>query len=172
MTFIARLIALVHLALALPHLAGAQAPPNQSRHAAERAELLRLHQSDRDAHFKTDVALLQQRSPETMLSVSNGQVRRTTKDAQRAMFTAYFAGARYDAWDDLEEPIIRISDDASMAWMIVRLRVRRVQKDAQGVERDQSFVYAGIMTYEKRDGRWMKVANVSTVEPTAPGASR
>ena len=67
-------------------------------------------------------------------------------------------------WDDVEEPIIRISNDASMAWMITRTRVRRVQKTADGTEKEEKFVYAGIMTYEKRDGRWVRVTNVSTVE--------
>jgi len=68
----------------------------------------------------------------------------------------------------LEEPIVRVSNDASMAWMIVRTRIRRVQKNADGTEKQENVVYAGIMTYEKRDGRWMRVANVSTVEqPTS-----
>jgi len=46
----------------------------------------------------------------------------------------------------------------------VRLKVRRTKKDAAGAEKEEKFVYAGIMTYEKRDGRWIKVANVSTFE--------
>ena len=54
-----------------------------------------------------------------------------------------------------------------MAWMITRVRVRRVQKDTAGVEREERFVYAGIMTYEKRKGKWVRVANVSTFEPPA-----
>lgn len=48
--------------------------------------------------------------------------------------------------------------------MITRYKVRRVQKTADGADKEEKFVYAGIMTYEKRDGRWMRVANVSTVE--------
>ena len=82
------------------------------------------------------------------------------------MFTGYFRDAKYYEWDDVEEPIIRISNDASMAWMITRTRVRRVQKTADGTEKEEKFVYAGIMTYEKRDGRWVRVANVSTAEPS------
>jgi len=52
-----------------------------------------------------------------------------------------------------------------MAWMIVRTKIRRVQKTAHGAEKDEKAVYAGIMTYEKREGRWVRVANVSTFEP-------
>jgi hypothetical protein len=52
-----------------------------------------------------------------------------------------------------------------MAWMIIRVRVRRTQKDAAGKEVEEKFIYAGIMTYEKKGGKWIRVANVSTFEP-------
>ena len=130
----------------------------------EKAELLRLHKSDREAHFKTDVDLLLENSPEEFISVSRGKISRSSKADARKMFTQYFRDAKYYEWDDVEEPIIGISNDASMAWMITRTRVRRVQKKAGGAEQEEKFVYAGIMTYEKRDGRWVRVANVSTFE--------
>ena len=130
----------------------------------EKAELLRIHKSDREAHLKTDVDRLLENSPEEMISVGRGKINRSSKDDARKMFTGYFRDAKYYEWDDVEEPIIRISNDASLAWMITRTRVRRVQKKADGAEQEEKFVYAGIMTYEKRDGRWVRVANVSTAE--------
>ncbi len=132
----------------------------------EKAELLRMHKADREAHIKTDVDLLQQHSPDEFISASDGKIHRSSKADERRMFSAYFRGARYYEYDDLEEPIIRVSNDASMAWMITRVRVRRVQKDAAGTEQEEKFVYAGIMTYEKKGGKWMRVANVSTFEPS------
>ena len=60
-----------------------------------------------------------------------------------------------------------------MGWVITRVRVRRTQKDATGAGKEARFVYAGIMTYEKRDGRWVRVANVSTFErPSLPSPGR
>ena len=131
----------------------------------EKAELLRLHKSDREAHFKTDVDLLQERSPEEFIAVSDGKIHRTKKSDDRKQFAEYFKGAKYFEWDDLEDPIVRISKDREMAWMITRVRVRRTQKDALGKEQEERFIYAGIMTYAKQAGNWMRVANVSTFEP-------
>ena len=131
----------------------------------ERAELLRLHKAGREAHFKTDVELLQADSPEEFVSVTDGKIRRSGKADERKMFTEYFRGAKYFEWDDIEEPIVRVSKDGSMGWMITRVRVRRVQKDKSGREVEEKFVYAGIMTYEKLKGKWVRVANVSTFEP-------
>ena len=134
----------------------------------EKAELLRLHKLDREAHFETNVDKLLETSPEEFITVGRGKIMRQSKADERKRFTEYFRNAKYYEWDDLEEPIVRVSNDASMAWMIVRTRIRRVQKNADGTEKQENVVYAGIMTYERRDGRWMRVANVSTVEqPTS-----
>ena len=75
-----------------------------------------------------------------------------------------FRGARYHEWDDVEPPVVRVSDDGTMAWVVSKLRVRRTAPNDAGQTSEQAFVYAGIMVYEKRDGRWMKTANVSTFE--------
>jgi len=142
--------------------ANAQPSPDPEK---EKAELLRLHKLDREAHFRTDVEMLLANSPDgEFISVSRGKITWTSKDDDRKKFTAYFRDAKYYDWDKLEEPIVRVSNDGSMAWMITRIRIRRVQKNAAGEEKEEKAVYAGIMTYEKRDGRWMRVANVSTFE--------
>lgn len=143
--------------------AQAQSPAGLEK---EKAELLRLHRADREAHLKTDVDLLQEQSPEEFISVSEGKIHRSNRADERKMFSEYFRGAKYYEWDDLEEPIIQVSKDGSMAWMITRVRVRRVQKDTTGAEREEKFVYAGIMTYEKKSDKWTRVANVSTFEPS------
>jgi hypothetical protein len=120
----------------------------------EREALLAVHALDRRAHFETNIALLLEHAAEDFISVAREEV--------AEMFEASFRGAVYSAWDDLEPPIVRISADATMAWMIVRTHVRRTEPDEAGGRREREFVYAGIMTHEKRDGRWLRVANVST----------
>ena len=128
--------------------------------------MLRGHQSDREAHFKTDADRLITQSLDEMFMVGQGKIQRAKKEDRLKFFANYFKGAKYYEWDNIEEPIVRVSNDGSMAWMITRVKVRRVQPDANGKEQETKFVYAGIMTYEKRSGVWMKVANVSTFEPS------
>ena len=130
----------------------------------ERAALLEVHRTDRRAHFETDANLLLERFTDEFISVSNGKIERSTRAELKKTFEDYFRNAKYYEWDDLEPPVIRISNDASMAWMIVRTKVRRTQKLQSGEEKERAFVYAGIMTYEKQKGRWVRIANVSTFE--------
>ena len=143
--------------------------------AREVEQLLRIHESDRRAHFETSAKQIMEHAADEFISVSNGRVQRTTPAENLQFFEEYFKGAKYYEWDDLEPPIVRVSNDASMAWMIVRTRVHRVQTQSDGKAAERRFVYAGIMAYEKKGGRWVRVANVSTFEPltvTSPRAAR
>ena len=131
---------------------------------AERRVLLSIHESDRLAHFGADAARLGRTAPDLFLSVSAGKVERIPREAEKAFFEGYFRGARYAEWDDLEPPVVRISADGSMAWIVTRLRVKRQAPGPDGTPQERALVYAGIMTYEKRAGRWIRAANVSTFE--------
>ena len=128
------------------------------------AELLALHAEGRRAHFETDAALLLKDGGDEFISVNGGRINRPTPAEQRAFFEGYFKDAAYQEWDDIEPPIVHVSADGTLGWVISRVRVRRTQKDASGAVKEGRFVYAGIMTYEKKDGRWQRVANVSTFE--------
>ena len=138
--------------------------------SAEVEQLLRIHESDRRAHFETNAKRIMEHASDEFISVSDGRVQRTTPAEDLKFFEEYFKGAKYYEWDDLEPPIVRVSNDASMAWMIVRTRVHRVQTQSGGTGTERRFVYAGIMAYEKKGGRWARVANVSTFERQAPAA--
>jgi len=128
-----------------------------------KAALLESHRKDRRAHYEKDVDLLLTGGASEFISVSNGEIQRSTLDEQRAFFMDYFTGAKYYEGDDLEPPIIRVSNDASIAWMIVRIKVRRTtRQENSDEERETQFIYAGIMTYEKQAGKWRRTANVST----------
>jgi len=156
------------LAIALvPVNADAQSKVDLAR---EVDQLLKIHESDRRAHFETNAKRIMEYATDEFISVSDGRVQRSTQAEDLKFFEEYFKGAKYYEWDDLDPPIVRVSNDASMAWMIVRTRVRRVQTQSSGEAKERRFVYAGIMVYEKKGGRWARVANVSTFEPQVPSA--
>jgi hypothetical protein len=128
----------------------------------ERAALLEAHARERRAHFETDAQLLFADLAGEWTYVRGGAIERIDRGEAIRRFGALLDGAVYHEWDDLEPPIIRIAGDASLAWMITRVQVRYTRPGGDPAEREVRFVYAGIDTYEKRDGRWVRVANVST----------
>lgn len=127
-------------------------------------ELLAIHAGHRKAHFDTDAQALIAKQAESYIYVRDGAIHRTSREASLEQFERYFENATYYEWDDLEPPIVQVSQDASLAWMITRTKVRRTQTDESGEQRESEFVYAGIMMYEKQNGQWIYTANVSTFE--------
>jgi hypothetical protein len=126
---------------------------------AERESLLALHRAEIRAHIDRDAEALARDHGDDFVSATRGKITRSTKEQTRKFFTEFFKGATYPLYEDLEPPVVRVSDDGSMGWILSRIRVRRV--DAEG---ESGFVYAGMMAYAKRDGRWVRVGNASTFE--------
>jgi hypothetical protein len=130
-----------------------------------KAELLALHQADRRAHFARDVDALLSAAPGEFIYVRDGEIQTQTKDASRKRFIEYFQGAEFTAWDDLEPPIVHVSPDGRMGWMIVRVKIAYTKTDAGGKKASEETVCAWMSAYEKSEGKWVHVANASTFEP-------
>jgi hypothetical protein len=130
----------------------------------DRRALVEIHERDVRAHVETNVDAILENQGDSFVTASNGAIATATKADVEAFFTRYFRGAKYHEYATLEGPVIRVSDDGTMAWVMTRTRARRTQT-VDGVANDRNFVYAGAMMYEKRNGAWKRIANVSTFEP-------
>ncbi len=129
----------------------------------EKAELLKIHALDRQAHFATDVGAAISFFGGIYRYVRDGQIHQLSRSDLEQMHSDYFRGATFYEWDDLEPPIVQISSDGSMAWMMNRFRVRYTRV-TEGQPAETIYVYAGVTIYEKQDGKWMRTANVSTFQ--------
>lgn len=131
---------------------------------AEKIALLRIHLIDIHAHLENDVPALMETIGEEFIYVGDGQVSRQTRNEIREFFTDYLDGTEYEKYEDLQVPHAEVSADGTMGWVISQMAATRTEPDGEGGTQTRSFTYAGIMTYEKSGGKWMKVANVSTFE--------
>jgi hypothetical protein len=57
------------------------------------------------------------------------------------------------------------SGHSNIARMIVRVRIAYTKKDAGGATSKEDTVMAWMSAYEKRDGKWLLVANATTSKP-------
>lgn len=136
--------------------------------AQDRAALLRLHEVQRQAHLARRADLLVATFADTFYSVASGEVDTPSHAASMKRFQAYFDRSTFLAWDDRVPPIIRISPDGQMAYVIVRKEVRVTQPDGAGVPRAIHTTYAWLETYEKNQGVWRLHAIASTDHPNPP----
>ena len=132
---------------------------------AEKIALLRIHMADIKAHLEGDVHAIMESIGEEFRFVGDGKVYLQSRAEVEEFFTSYLADATYERYEDLDVPHAEVSADGTMGWVISRTAVTRVEPVGEGRTRTRSFTYAGIMTYEKTGGKWVKVANVSTFEP-------
>jgi len=133
--------------------------------ASEKEELLAVHQAGRRAHLNRDVDFIVAGMGSEFTTVHEGAIRVMSREDVRKQFTEYFRGAEFSAWDDLEPPLIQISPDGKMGWMIARVRIAYTKTDAGGATSKEDTVMAWMSAYEKRDGKWLLVANATTSKP-------
>lgn len=144
-------------------LAGAapKSPDNPKQKQGE-VDLLALHRDERRAHFDHDVKFLLAHVASQLLDIRDGRVDRISRDVVREKFEEYFKSAHFSAWDDVEPPIVRVSADGTMGWMIVRVRIAYTETDTSGKTTNANTVGAWMSAYEKQNGTWIMTAVAST----------
>lgn len=132
---------------------------------ADRAALLRLHALAQTAHLEKRADLLVGSFGDSFLNIARGAVTMRTPAENRARFQTYFDRSTFQEWADLAPPLIRISPDGQMAYVIVQKRVRLSALDSAGVPRAEHTIFAWVEVYEKRGGTWTLMAVASTDRP-------
>lgn len=128
-------------------------------HDPDLAALLRFQLQQQLAHLMYDAELLVDLFAEPMTQVNRGEVSEARRAPSLERFGEYFERFTFTAWDDVEPPRIRFSDDRTLATVVVQKRVAGFV--GEGGE-DGETRFAWLESWRKRDGRWELVANVST----------
>jgi hypothetical protein len=151
------------LSLAAPLLV--QAPPLRAEPPSDVEMLRSLHAKTMRAHKDSDAALLLADQAPDMVIVNRGEVTRPSLEERRAGFGSYLGRTVFSEYRDLVEPVVKVSNDGSLGWVIVQVGARGVQTAEDGTKKPIEFVSAWIELYEKRAGRWYGVGNVSNFRP-------
>ena len=130
-----------------------------------RAELLALHEDAMQAHRESNVDLLLRAEAPDSVSANRGQITQPTLEARRARFQQYLEATRFSEYVDVVPPIVRVSDDGSLGWVMVQVRAAGVQTTQDGGSQPLAFESAWIELYERRGGSWYRTGNVSNFKP-------
>ena len=160
---------------ALLLLAACGGPPAADRatdraadHAADVAALLAIHQTILAAHLEGKVEPWMATEADRIVSANNGVISYPEKAARAAGRAGYLARTRFTVYRDLREPIVTVSADGTLGWLIAEVEVKGMQHDDAGVEAPIEATWAWIELYEKQAGAWKGVGNVSNRRPTGP----
>jgi hypothetical protein len=130
------------------------------------AERLRaLHEKAMLAHRRSDVEMLLEDEEADYVVASRGEITHPSLEERRARLGLYLGSTRFEEYRDAVEPVVRVSPDGILGWVVVQVSARGVQTSAKGQKVPIQFMSAWIELYEKRDGKWYRVGNVSNFKP-------
>ena len=130
----------------------------------EKARLLQLHENALRAHFENDAKTFLAQYASEWYDVRNAGVRLRTKAEAFPAIERYFKRTHFSDVSEIGAPIIHLSADASMAWVIGTIQVRATQDGSDGQEQDFSFQCAFVSIYEKHEGEWAQVVDASSFQ--------
>lgn len=127
-----------------------------------KAEILKLHHLQRDYHFNKNVNDFVDLLSNDYIAVNRGVISHPSKETNTARFSQYFSSVEFEKWDDIDQPIIRFSQDSTLAYTIVHKQVDVTAKDSTGTETKESVEYAWIAIYRRMGDGWKIECSVST----------
>ena len=148
-------------ALALAIALGGCATTPPASNVADTQELLRLHEQAMQAHRDSSIDMLLAAEGEEYVVVSRGEVSRPGLADRRKFLGPYLAATRFSVYRDQVPPIAKVSSDGTLGWVIAQVEAKGEQKGGATRTHNVEFVSAWIELYEKKDGRWARVGNVS-----------
>lgn len=124
-----------------------------------------LHEKVMRAHRESDVELLLKDESADYVVANRGEISRPTLQERRERLGPYLRSTTFQEYRDLTDPVVKVSGDGTLGWVIVQVKASGMQTGADGSRNPLQFVSAWIELYEKRDGRWLRTGNVSNFKP-------
>lgn len=128
------------------------------------AELQRLHANVLLAHLRSDTDMLLEGFAGDYVIANRGEISRPTLEERKQQFEQYLGATTFTEYRDVVPPIVGVSDNGNLGWVIAQVEASGTQRVA-GETRPIEFTSAWIELYEKRDGTWFQVGNVSNFKP-------
>ena len=128
-------------------------------------EILELHELQRDVHFQKKASEFANLLSESHISVNRGAVNTPTIEENTVRFQKYFDSVEFIKWDDVKPPVIRFSDDGSMAYTIVEKEVMVRYEGDEGQEIRDVTTFAWVAIYKKYGSEWKIDCVASTNKP-------
>jgi len=112
-----------------------------------------------EAHRRSDVELLLRAEADDFVLANRGEISHPSLAQRRQVLGSYLQRVRFSEYIDTASPIVHVSADGKTGWLIAQVRAQGTEIADAG--RSLRFESAWIELYEKRDGRWRRVGNVS-----------
>ena len=125
-----------------------------------RKEILKLHELQRTLHVEERAAEFAALI-DGIVSVNRGLVTQATHEENVDRMTNYFNTVDFVKWDDINPPVIRFSDDGSLAYTIVEKEVIVKYMNEHKEMLLDTTIFAWTAIYRKQDDNW-QIENITS----------
>ena len=133
---------------------------------SEGQKLLRMHRMIMDDHLYETTTNMKEFQGDSVIIVSEGEIFKMMGRESIASLNQMFANRDYTIYDDLIRPIIKVSPDKKLGWVIAKLHAEGFRKDSNGVRGESlKFTCSWIELYEKPQDEWKFIGIVSNFLP-------
>ena len=130
--------------------------------AAIEQEIIEVHNLSRKYHVEKMAEEFVSQLSDKHISINRGKISKLNKDKKTNQMRQYFNAIEFEKWDDLEPPIIRFSDDYSMAYTLVNKEVVLTYTNENDEKTRESTIFSWVAIYTKQDGVWKTDCVAST----------
>ncbi len=132
---------------------------------AAMTEILALHNAQRSIHFDKDSTASANLISDAYIAISRGNIRHQSVSEFIARRKRYYDSVEFLKWDDITPPIVRFSDDFTLAYKIVHKEVLIRFKNEAGDALEERTEFAWTTIYRKTNDGWKIEAATSTNKP-------
>ncbi|MDJ0916878.1 MAG: hypothetical protein QNJ05_03875 [Woeseiaceae bacterium] len=129
------------------------------------ATLKAMHENVLEFHRQGKLEAWLAQEADVVVSANRGQVSFSSADERRARREPYLSSTTFDVYRDLREPVVKVSDDGTLGWVIAEVEMKGSSLSESGERVAFEAVWAWIELYEKQGGAWKAVGNVSNRRP-------
>lgn len=125
--------------------------------------LMEFQEQERTAHLQKDVSLLVEMLHDTVCQIKDGKVTYLTKDEMASRFRQYFGMVEFIRWENSNPPLVTLSDDHSLAHVLVQRHVELVLKDSVLTSEITDFAWTEL--WKKKNDKWRLYTITTTDKP-------
>ncbi len=129
-----------------------------------------MHEALLHAHRTGDVDLWMSVEADTILSANGGEVSTSASSDRRPGRAAYLGSTVFDVYEDTRPPLVAVSEEGGLGWVVAQVRVRGMRTHANGDSESIDDLWAWVELYRRVEGDWKMVGNVSNRRPPDPDA--
>ena len=126
--------------------------------------LLSMHDRILEAHRTNNLESWMSIEATDFVSVNGGRVSFPTVQQRFTGRHAYLQASKFEIYQDRRPPIIRVSADGTLGWVIAEVEVKGVET-GNGETKSFHDIWAWVELYQKVNGQWKMVGNASNRRP-------